>query len=283
MKKIMTNIIIAIFFILINYSLSFCDFDTLSGDLPSIISSQKGPYLVISDIYVPAGKSVTIESGCVFLFKNFVGLHILGMLNAKGTKEKPIVFTSENDKRFNNKTTLVPNPYDWNGIFIHNDAIGTDLQNVEICYSVYGINSLTKYFKVTNGIFRDNGRANLTIEGKTCEITKMPFSYSVSVKDAKIDGVPIKILSDPQAQKRNTLRYCGLIAMSSGIITGAIFTSQWNVSKKQMSEISNDLFTYQSSDYISARNKRNINAIFMTTGYFLGFIGAFGFTYSFTF
>jgi hypothetical protein len=259
------------------------DFATVLGDLPTTISAEKGPYLVTSDIYVPAGKTVVLEPGTVFLFKNFTGLQVQGTLIVKGTAEKPVVFTSENDKRFNTESNLIPNPYDWNGIFIHNDAIGTDLQHVEVAYSVYGINSLTKFFRVLNGIFRENGRANLTIEGQAQTVSAEPYSYSLSVKNAAVDGVPVKILSDPDAPRRNALRYSGVSVLAAGIVAGAVFTTQWDASKKRMGEVANNLFTYRNSDFTAAQSARNTNAALMSAGYVLGFIGACGFCWSFTF
>jgi hypothetical protein len=259
------------------------DFQTLLGDLPNMISAEKGPYLVTSDIYVPAGKTVVVEPGTVFLFKNFTGMHVQGTLIAKGTAEKPVVLTSENDKRFNKEASLIPNPYDWNGIFIHNDAIGTDLQHIEVAYSVYGINALTRFFRILAGVFRENGRANLTIEGQAQTVTAEPYSYSLSVKNAAVDGVPVKILSDPDAPRRNVLRYSGVTALVVGVVAGAVFTTQWDASKKRMNVVANDLFTYQNSDFTAAQSARNTNAALMTAGYVLGFIGACGFSYSFTF
>jgi hypothetical protein len=256
-------------------------FSTLVGDLPKSLLGEKGPYLITSDVYVPAGKTVTIEPGVVLLFKNFTGVHVQGTLNLHGTPEKPVIFTSENDRRFNLGAKLNPNPYDWNGIFIHDDAIGTDLQNFEISYSVYGINTLTKFIRITNGAFHDNGRANLTIEGLPQTVTAGQFSYSLSVKDATIDGVPVKILTDPDAAKRNTLRIGGLAVFLSGCAVGAIFTMQTDASQKKMNTVRNDLYNYQSSDFISARTSRNANVALMTVGYTLGLVGAAGFYLSF--
>jgi hypothetical protein len=256
-------------------------FSTLVGDLPKTLLGEKGPYLITSDVYVPAGKTITIEPGVVLLFKNFTGVHVQGTLILHGTVEKPVIFTSENDRRFNPAANLNPNPYDWNGIFIHDDAIGTDLQNFEIAYSVYGINTLTKFIRITNGMFHDNGRANLTIEGLPQTVTAGQFSYSLSVKNATIDGVPVKILTDPDATKRNTLRIGGLAVFLTGCAVGAIFTMQTEATQRKMNTIRNDLFTYQGSDFESARTSRNTNAVLMTAGYALGLAGAAGFYLSF--
>jgi hypothetical protein len=258
------------------------EFQALLGDLPQRINAEKGPYLVTSDIYVPAGKIVIVEPGAVFLFKNFTGLHVQGTLVAKGTSERPVVFTSEYDKRFNKDAGLIPNPYDWNGIFIHNDAIGTDLQHVEIVYSVYGINSLTRFIRIVQGIFRDNGRANLTIEGQAQEVFSEPFTYSLSVKNAAIDGVPVKILNDPDASRRISFRFAGLSVFLAGMGLGAVFTTQWDVANRHFNEVVGD-DSKLLLDFTAAQSSRNTNAAFMTFGYVIGIIGACGFFYSFTF
>lgn len=256
---------------------------TLVGDLPKLLSAEKGPYLVTSDVYVPAGKTVTVLAGAVFLFKNFTGLHVQGTLVVAGLPDKPVLFTSENDRRFNPSAGLNPNSYDWNGIFIHDDAIGSDLQNFEIAYSVYGINTLTKFIRITNGVFRDNGRSNLTIEGLPQTVGAEPFSYSLSVKNAAIDGVPVKILSDPDAVKRSTLRIGGLAAFLTGCAFGAIFTMQVNSWDKQLNTIRNDLYSYQSSDFATAQAGRNNNIVGMTVSSAIALIGAAGFALSFRF
>ena len=258
-------------------------FTTLVGDLPKSLPAEKGPYLITSDIYVPAGKTVTVQAGTVFLFKNFTGIHIQGTLAVLGSADKPVIFTSENDRRFNPAASLNPNPYDWNGIFIHEDAIGSDMQNFEIAYSVYGINTLTKFVRITNGVFRDNGRANFTIEGIPQTVTAGPFSYSLSVKNAAIDGVPVKILSDPDAVKRSYLRIGGLAVFLTGCAVGAIFTVETNASQKKLNTIGSDLYTYRSSDFSSAQTSRNADAVAMVAGYALGLVGAVGFYYSFRF
>src|SRR5665647_3097029 len=64
----------------------------LAGDLPKTVTADKSPYLVVADLFVPTGKTVVIEPGTVFLFKNFTGLHVRGTLIAKGTSIRPVVF-----------------------------------------------------------------------------------------------------------------------------------------------------------------------------------------------
>ena len=259
------------------------EFTGLGGDLPKEISARKGPYLVTGDIYVPAGKTTTIESGTVFLFKNFTGLHVQGALEVKGTNDWPVVFTSECDQNFNPGSTLRANPYDWNGIYIHSDAIGTTMEHFEVLYSVYGINSQTKFIRLTAGGFHFNGRGNLTIEDKEYPVGNEPYSYSLSVKDAKVDGVPVKILADPSAKKRTIIRYSGIVLFFSGGILGVVENGQYNKDQQRFKEIQGDLVDYRTPDFKAAQSKRNTSAFLTWLGYVIGAAGACGFSWSFTF
>ena len=259
------------------------EFTRLGGDLPKEISARKGPYLVTGDIYVPAGKTTTIESGAVFLFKNFTGFHVQGTLEVKGTVEWPVVFTSECDQNYNPGSKLRANAYDWNGIYIHPDAIGTTLEHFEVLYSVYGINSQTKFIRLSSGSFHNNGRGNLTIEDKEYQVGNEPYFYSLSVKDAKVDGVPVKILADPVAGKRTMARYGGFFLFLGGAICGIAETGPYIQEAKRFKEIQGDTINYLDKDFKAAQSKRNTSAFFMALGYIFGLAGACGFSWSFTF
>lgn len=279
--------------ILLCATYAFCgNLSELAGDLPRIISVKKSPYLVISDIYVPAGKSVTIEAGTIFLFKNFTGFHVEGILIIKGTTSNPVIFTSENDNSYNPYSSLNPTPYDWNGIYLHKDAIGTDLQNIKIMYSVKGIVSETKYFRLTDGVFHENGRSNLSIVGEEKPVTPdQPFTYTLSIKDATVDGVPVKILMDPEAPKRNTFRYTGLGLCVGGAALGAVFGVDWINSQKYLNSFKKNNLTQKDLENSENNNKiwhnthdeRDKSIVLTSTGLFFMLIGGFFFGWSFTF
>ena len=184
-------------------------YDTIAGDLPGVVVAKTKPYLVVSDIYVPQGKTVIMEAGAVFLFKSFTGLHVSGMLLAHGTKDKPVVFTSENDKEYNRASAIDPAPFDWNGIYMHEDAIGSQLSFCAVLYSVDGLSSLTKFIRLSPCLFLHNGRASLTIAGVPYTVTDQPYEYALSANDPSLRGVPVAILKDPNAFSRNVLRYSG--------------------------------------------------------------------------
>jgi hypothetical protein len=263
------------------------ELNTLAGPLPKTVQAEKGPYLVVADLEVPAGRQVTIEPGTVFLFKNFTGLHVQGRLVAEGTENRPIVFTSEYDRDYNPASDMYPNPYDWNGIYIHKDAIGTSMAYCRLSFSVYGIISETKFIRIISGVFTNNGKTNLVIEGEEHLAGQDAYTYELALKDATVDGVPINILKDPAAPKRNTLRYSGLAAFLGGCTLGVYNTFQWRNSERKLEDLSstdwNNLVSHTSSDWQEARSERNVDRILTIAGYGLTIIGAAGFSWSFTF
>jgi hypothetical protein len=262
-------------------------FTTLAGLLPKVVEAEKGPYLIIADIEVPAGKLVTIEPGTVLLFKNFTGLHVQGRLVADGTVARPIVFTSEYDRDYNPTSTMLPNPYDWNGLYIHSNAIGSSLSNCKIFFSVYGIISETKFIRIGSGKFANNGKSNLVIENNEHVIGDAPYSYELSLKDATVDGVPIKILRDPAAPKRNTFRFGGIGVFLAGAGLGAYSTYQWIGAKEELDELSSsdsvNLVYHTGTEWEEKQKERNTSRILSLMGIGIGIIGAVGFGWSFTF
>jgi hypothetical protein len=268
------------------------NFERLGGDLPKVLGGKDhAMYLVTADIYVPSGKTVRIEPGTALLFKNFTGMHVEGKLLAQGTREKPIVFTSEFDDRFRPADTIKANAYDWNGIYIHESGLATLMANCEIVYSVYGINSLTKFIKLENVRFADNGRADLTIEDQKVAVTPEPFSYAVAIKDARINGVPVEILMDPEMPKRNTLRYSGIGILAGGISMGTWFFIQQSRDRQKIEDmadtsitgVNSPLVEYSLSDFNRALRQRDTDLGLAITGFCLSFLGALGVGFSFTF
>jgi hypothetical protein len=264
---------------------------TLGGNLPKVLPAKDRPYLVTADIYVPTGKTVTIEPGVVLLFKNFTGMHVEGRLIALGTQEKPVVFSSEFDRSYNPGAAMQATPYDWNGIYIHEGGIGSTLAHCKILYSVYGVTSLTRYIKFDNVRFLSNGRSDLTIEGKKPQVTIEPYSYTLTINDAKRDGVPVEILMDPYAKKRSVMRYSGLGLLAGGGATGLWFTIQAGRDEKRLSELGDLRVTDQNSplvsktdtDYQAALREKNRDIGFLVTGFALAAIGGVGLVFSFTF
>ena len=263
-------------------------FDSLAGPLPDTVKSRGAFYLVTGDIDVPAGKSVVIEPGTAFIFKNFTGLHVQGRLLALGTKEKPIVFTSENDRAVNTATTLYPNPFDWNGIYFHIDATGSIMTYCSVYYSVYGVLSETKFIRLDPVTFRQNGKSNCQVEGKDLGAAdNSSFKYVLSIQDAKAQGVPVQVLTDPHVLKRNAIRYASFTVLLAGAGGSVFYGLQWNDAQKNLSVASIDdpaaLRPLSESNWYSLRDKRNTARIETVACACATALAAAGFYWSFTF
>jgi hypothetical protein len=201
-------------------------FDTLTGPLCDTIKVPKNTYLVIGDIEVPINKTVVINPGVIFLFKNFTGLHVLGKLIAQGTKDHPIIFTSENDRSCNKFTTLYPNPFDWNGVYIHPDGVETTLSFCKVLYSVYGIISETKFIRLDQITLKLNGKSNLKILGKEIEVTDKPYSQLIPVKEVAAITIPVKIPKNPLIAKREILRFSSITFALATTAAAAYFETR---------------------------------------------------------
>jgi hypothetical protein len=262
-------------------------FDTIAGDLPPVLTAKKHPYYVAGDIYVPQGKIVTISAGVVFCFKNFTSLHITGTLLAKGVKDMPIVFTSENDKDYNKKSKVDAAPYDWNGVYIHEDGFGTQLSYCAVLYSVDGISALTKFFKLAPCVFLHNGRANLTIEGAPQPVTDQPYEYSLSINDVSAGGIPFAVLKDPFASSRKLFRYSGCADAAVGSIAVIAYAVHLGSTQKSFSSISSldkqNLAQNSSESWTAAQTARNRDVAGLLAFAGVVVIGAVGVLWSFRF
>jgi len=260
--------------------------DTLSGPLPGMLTADKSPYLALADLYVPQGQTVIIEPGVVILFTAFTGLKVQGTLLAKGTSDEPIVFTSGNDAVHNPVSTLKAAPYDWNGIQITEDGIGSHLAYCAIRYSVYGIVSMTRYIRIGPSVFEENGRADLTIAGHEHEVGNDPYEYNLATHPGSLPDSLI-VLRDPRARARAILRYSGMGVLAAGAVVGAVYTYRFSQSSDELDALSatepQNLATYSSSDWKDARDRAQGDRVGMIIGYLIGVLGATGFGISFAF
>lgn len=262
-------------------------FDTLGGPLPKTVKAKT--YIIVTDIEVPANKTVTIEPGTVFLFKNFTGMKVQGILTAAGLKTEPIVFTSEFDRAYNPYSSLDPNPYDWNGIYIHSDAFGTRLENCIVAYTVYGIKSDTRFIKLDPVKLISNGKNNVMIEGETRQITGEEFRYFLSERDLIKEGLSRDMIKDPLSKKRNFLRYTGLVVLLGGFTAGIYYETKFSNSQKEWQKLNayppdqGIINQFDSNYYKRIKDKRNTDLALMLSGCGIGLLGTVGFIWSFTF
>jgi hypothetical protein len=264
-------------------------FDTLAGPLPRVVKAGARPYLVITDIEVPATKSVTIEPGAIFLFKNFAGLHVQGRLIAEGTGLQPIVFTSEFDRAHVPGSQRYANPYDWDGIYINNEGFGTRMSHCIIDYSVYGLVSETKFIRLEQIRFHNNGKPFAMIDNVEYPARDAPFNYVLSSTDAVKDGIPVDILKDPLAPKRNTFRTLGLTLFLGGAAMGVVEFDRTLKSQRAVEWLQDKPKEQRVIDgdslktFTDAQQKRDRNLLLTGVGCLAAIIGAIGFSWTFSF
>lgn len=156
----------------------------LSGAVENLkLTVDKSPYIIEDNLTIKETGQLTIEKGCVLLFKPFTGIIVEGSFVAEGTIEKPVIFTTINDNKFNIESRVLPNPFDWNGILITAKANNVRLSNFILAYSVYGIRSMKVELAITNGSFKNNGQFHMTVNEKIQPISdSIPYSYGVRDK-----------------------------------------------------------------------------------------------------
>jgi hypothetical protein len=171
----------------------------ISGDLSRFaLDSANNPFVVDTSVEVPANKNVIIGEGCVFLFLPFTGLNIYGSLTVNGTQAHPVIFTTINDSLYNRQSKQIPNPFDWNGLFISSTSVSSVLKNFTLTYSTYGIKSQRDDIAIADAAFKYNGQFHFTINDKIQYVQdNFPFSYSKPQPAPQ--AAPADTLSPPPA------------------------------------------------------------------------------------
>lgn len=196
----------------------------ISGDISEMQFDPSGnPYIVEQDILVPTNSKVSIKNGCVFLFKPFTTFTVQGKLIVDGTLESPVVFSSINDGKYNPASEQLPNPFDWNGIFVTRESSNVSLKNFTLGYSVYGIKSQNPNIEIENGIFFQNGQYHFTINDKIQPVQdRIPFTYKLNDTTTTVGGTD-KQPSQRISNNKKILRYSSLGVGIGGIVIGGIF------------------------------------------------------------
>ena len=211
---------------------AFCA-TTINGDIGNLIFEKaKSPYIVSEDIFIPEGKTTTIKEGTVFLFKSFTGLTIYGNVTVEGSQDNPVIFTSVNDAGFNDSASQLAQSFDWNGILIDRNAQKIQLRNFRLCYSVYGIKSKKDNILIINGVFKDNGQFNFTVN-EQIQLVEDKVSYSYGYDALKRDD-SLKTTKIEAKYKRPTILFisaggvCAVAAVVLGIVASQTSSDYFN-------------------------------------------------------
>jgi hypothetical protein len=284
MKKVVASFLLALGFT------SLMAETRLSGELQvASLAASGNPYLVEKDISVPAGKSLTIKEGCVFLFSGFSGLNVSGNISVEGSTQQPVIFTCINDNDFNPKSQQLPNPFDWNGIIIAKESGSVHFQNFQLRYSVYGIKSQNTSMTIQNGIFRQNGQFHYTLNDKIQYVQdNISYSFNAATDSDKknTDGSSSSGAQKSGAKTRSIIRYVSLGVGVAGIIGGTIFAMKASNTSKDIDNFKPEAYkTIADGDAkwkeldSSLKSQRTLTAVCFG----IGGIGVIGFTASFFF
>ena len=224
------NNFLSITFLLLCAAHSFSQ-TNLSGDISGMILNKMGsPYIVTKDIFISGDEEVVIKAGTVLLFHSFTGLTVFGNLFVEGTKDQQVIFSSINDSVYNTNAETSPEAFDWNGISVERNADNVKLRNFCLSFSVFGIKSQKKDVIIVNGVFKNNGQFNFTIDNKIMMVDdKLSYSYNADKKDrakpkiiATTDTVVIKTGKERRAftPRQKKLRTVTFISLGTGVATG---------------------------------------------------------------
>ena len=67
----------------------------VNGDVSGTWTSASSPYLVTGDVTIPTGQTLNIEPGVEVEFQGYYRFYVLGNLQAIGTADSMIVFTTD--------------------------------------------------------------------------------------------------------------------------------------------------------------------------------------------
>jgi hypothetical protein len=190
---------------------------TLSGSIENLVlTKNKSPYIIEDNLTIKENNQITIEKGCVLLFKPFTGIIVDGSLIVEGTFEEPVVFTTINDNKYNKESSVFPNPFDWNGILINEKAQKVKIYNFILTYSVYGVRSMKEGLIIKNGSFRNNGQFHVTVNGTIQPVADgVPYSYGKNAgikknENAKTEKLPLTLAISGFV--------CGGVSAAAGIV-----------------------------------------------------------------
>ena len=94
--------------------------NTITGRISAntVLKSTGGTYIIQGEVTVDNGVTLLIEAGAILKFENDSFINIDGVLNARGTVDNPIIFTSSKDDLAGGDTNgdggaSTPAPGDW--------------------------------------------------------------------------------------------------------------------------------------------------------------------------
>ena len=168
-KILKTSVIAGVIVVLCNTPAIFAS-RKVSAIQSGCWSLNNSPYIVTGNIIIPNGLILMIEQGVVVKFAGNFFLKVEGGLIAKGSRAKPIVFTSMIDKQFGStmRASLGSQAKHWKGIEFsdESDDYLNVLNHCIVRYSSWGIRCSKAYPLLTNIVLAENDIHTLKINNQ---------------------------------------------------------------------------------------------------------------------
>ena len=153
------------------------DATQIQGIVTGVLPLSGSPYVMLDNVIIPEGESLTIEPGVVIRVKrcpHFEGLYaikVYGQILAQGTEEDSIIFTSDEAEP----------EYDWNGIqFIHCNSDTSVISYSILKYGYYGVVKAdsSSALIIHNNLVRNNFMGLMLSNNSTGLIHSNYFEYN---------------------------------------------------------------------------------------------------------
>ena len=156
-----------------------------SGDIPDgTVWGSAEVQRITGSVRVPAGAELTIQPGAIIKFNSSYNLIVDGSVDARGTPQQPIYFTSYRDDTIGGDTngdgaSTTASKGDWGRIEFASSSTGSTLAHVEISYGggtgANGALTVDGGLTLTNSVIRDSLRRGVQLVTSAPTLTDVTF------------------------------------------------------------------------------------------------------------
>lgn len=174
----MKKVIIICILILLGVSRLFSQINVPAGDIFGNWKQTDSPFIIDGDVYLPADKKLTIESGVTIIFSGPFSFEIAGRIEVLGNENQPVTFTMDDTAGFS-----AGNYIGWNGIIF--EEINSNLtENSVLNYAIVefaGNSAITcinyEHLIILNSTFKHNIGSGISLyQGSNIEIENITLT-----------------------------------------------------------------------------------------------------------